>query len=240
MKKAIIFDLFGTLIDLQTDEENNVFWDKLAIYYGYSGAHYSSRELKISYQMEANRLMSEVVDTKYPDIDVVQVFRALYALKGIIVDEGKLKETASIFRLLSTSYIKLYPHAKELLSYLKGSGLKVILLSNSQKSFAMNELKLTGIDEFFDGVYISSDYKVCKPDPKFFNLMLEKENLKAEECIFIGNDHLSDIAGASDVGIDSIYLHTNRSQSVLSDFECMKKIIPGDLVEVTRILKNLR
>jgi len=41
----LIFDLYGTLVDIHTDENDEV-WEKTALYFGYYGAHYTGEELK--------------------------------------------------------------------------------------------------------------------------------------------------------------------------------------------------
>lgn len=240
MKKAIIFDLYGTLIDIHTDEESDLFWEQLSLFYGYSGAIYAFQELRDNYISEVGKIKSEIRNVEYPDIELLDVFKSLYGIKNVEVTDAKVKETASVFRLLSTDYITLYPYAVKLLEFLQESEYKVILLSNAQRYFTMNELILTGIEEYFDNIYISSDYKVCKPDPIFYNIMLENEKLKAEECIYIGNDHTTDIAGANRVGMDSIYLHTNCSQHILDEFDCKWKINPGNLEEVIEIIKSIQ
>ena len=49
MYKNYIFDLYGTLIDINTDEWSIDIWEKMAIYYGYKGAHYTAEELNEEY-----------------------------------------------------------------------------------------------------------------------------------------------------------------------------------------------
>lgn len=235
MKKAIIFDLYGTLIDIHTDEDNPLFWQQMTLFYGYYGAHYE--DLESAYK-EAVKKAVDKEEAEYPDIEILEVFNTLFIDKGIIVDHGTLLQTATTFRLLSTDYIQLYPYAKTLLEILKKSDLKVILLSNAQNSFTMNELQLLGIDKEFDRVYISSDYKVSKPDPRFYEVMLEKEHLSVDECVYIGNDHTTDIKGANSIGMDSIYLYTNCSSEMDEPFECSHKIVPGDLKKVINIVKE--
>ncbi len=235
MKKAIIFDLYGTLIDIHTDEDNDLFWSQMTLYFGYYGAHF--KDLQAAYKEEVHKAI-EKENATYPDIDILEVFQALFINKGIIIDEGTLLHTAMTFRLLSTDYLQLYPYAKDLLNMLNESDLKVILLSNAQSSFTLNELKLLGIETDFDRIYISSDYRISKPDKKFYEIMLEKERLTAEECVYIGNDHTTDIKGANDVGMDSIYLFTNCSSEINETFSCIHKIIPGDLKQVIDICKK--
>jgi len=221
MKKAIIFDLYGTLIDIHTDEDNQLFWQQMNTYFGYFGVHYDN--LKNAYE-EAVKEFVKKETSDYPDIEILDVFNKLFLDKGVIVDKVTLLQTATTFRLLSTDYLQLYPYTKELLELLNNSELRVILLSNAQRSF--------------DSIYISSDYKLSKPDKKFYEIMLEKEKLKPEECVYIGNDHTTDIKGANAIGMDSIYLYTNCSSEINEPFECLHKIIPGDLSQVVEICKK--
>lgn len=228
MKKAIVFDLYGTLIDIRTDENTKKLWALMTIYYGYHGAYYE--DLKTAYGQRVKDYLSKET-AEYPDIEILDVFNQLFVDKGVFVDKATLLQTATTFRLLSTEYLKLYPHALELLETLKANGLKVILLSNAQSSFTLNELKLLGLISKFDSIYISSDYKLSKPDQNFYQIMLDKEKLTADECVYVGNDHTTDIKGANAVGMDSIYLYSNCSPEP-SVFECLHKIMPLDLKAV--------
>ena len=49
MYNNYIFDLYGTLIDINTDEWNDDLWKKIAILYAYKGAHYTYDELNEEY-----------------------------------------------------------------------------------------------------------------------------------------------------------------------------------------------
>ena len=53
-----IFDLYGTLIDINTDEENIEFWYKLSLFYSFKGAIYEAIELKNSYKTLVNLTLS--------------------------------------------------------------------------------------------------------------------------------------------------------------------------------------
>ena len=50
MYKTCIFDLYGTLIDIHTDEEQPLVWEKLALFYRYYGASYTPVRLKEAYE----------------------------------------------------------------------------------------------------------------------------------------------------------------------------------------------
>ena len=56
----IIFDLYGTLVDIRTNEDKPSLWKRLALFYGYYGAHYEPEELHQAYQTTVSRLESEL------------------------------------------------------------------------------------------------------------------------------------------------------------------------------------
>jgi len=70
MKKAIIFDLYGTLIDIHTDEDNDLFWQQFGIYLSYFGIHY--KDLKTTYK-EAVSYFVEKETALYPDIELLSL-----------------------------------------------------------------------------------------------------------------------------------------------------------------------
>lgn len=214
MYKNYIFDLYGTLIDIHTDEERAQFWDKLSLFYSYHGAEYSSEELKTVYKDEANKDLSKNKLTKYPDIAIEKVLKRLYKYKGIKASSRLIVETMQLFRILSTDYIRLYEGVKETLLELKRQGKKLYILSNGQRMFSVPELKYLGIHDLFDGIYFSADIGVCKPDEIFYRYLMDNEKLLVEDSIMIGNDHSTDIAGANQITMSSLYIHSNLSHNI--------------------------
>jgi len=154
---------------------------------------------------------NDVNKNGYTEIQIENVFRKLYLHKGINISNEGCEYTARFFRALSTKYIRLYDGAKELLEELKKRKKNVYLLSNAQKVFTLNEIKMLGIYDLFDGIFISSDYLYKKPDHRFFNILINKYGLNPSDSIMIGNDPTADIKGAKNVGLDTFYIHSNLS-----------------------------
>ncbi|MCD8074438.1 MAG: HAD family hydrolase [Lachnospiraceae bacterium] len=67
------------------------------------------------------------------------------------------------------------------------------------------------LEHHFDGILISSDYGVGKPNPFFFQQLIEQFGIDFGRSLFIGNDAVNDIGGAQGVGLDSFYVHSNLS-----------------------------
>ena len=228
MYKNYVFDLYGTLVDINTDEDCEVLWEKLSLFYKFKGADYSPLSLKEAYKEKVKKAQSAITDTKYPDIVIEEVFNDLFKDKNVNVSKDTLYDTAHLFRVLSIKYIKLYDGVIELLELLKKKGKKVYLLSNAQRIFTLYEMKMLNIEKFFDDILFSSDFKVCKPDILFYNQLLEKLNLDKHETIMIGNDYIADIEGAYNFGIDSLYIDSNLSPEINSELKSTYSIMDND------------
>ncbi len=206
----LVFDLYGTLVDIHT-EENDVVWEKTALYFGYYGAHYTGEELRAAFGkvMAAREARAGQSYECFPDIPAEEVMAALFRRKGIRKGAKALGvNAAQVFRIASTAYVRLYPHVLEALGTLRAMGFRLWLLSNAQRVFTAYELRHLGLDNQFDGVYISSDYRCRKPDGRFFRALMEERGLSPENCLMIGNDRNTDIAGAQAVGMATLYMHT--------------------------------
>lgn len=236
MYKNYIFDLYGTLVDINTDENNEELWEKLSLFYSLKGAIYEAKELKDTYLEKVENELKMINDTKYPDFPLEKVFNSLYEDKGVKASDQLVEDTAQFFRVLSIKYVKLYDGVIELLEELKAKGKKIYLLSNAQRVFTLFEMKMLGIEKYFDDILFSADYKVCKPDSKFYKILLDKHNLDIKESIMIGNDCICDIEGADNVGLDSLYLHSNLSPEIKDKLKSTYSIMEMDIREAAELI----
>ena len=240
MYKNYIFDLYGTLIDINTDEWNVQLWKKMQILYGYRGAAYTYRELQKEYGKLIDK-EKKAVHRRHPeyrviDIKLDKVFRSLYTQKGVKPTKADVLYTAEAFRCFSTKYIKLYDGVIDLLDTLKEKGKKIYLLSNAQRSFTENELNMLGLTPYFDGICISSDEECSKPDKCYFDILFERYGLKKNESVMIGNDYLSDIGGAADYGIDSLYILQSISPVIDGKLRSDYTIMDGDVFKIKKLI----
>lgn len=207
----LVFDLYGTLVDIHT-EESDFVWEHTAIYFGFYGAHYTGAELKAAFRsaMEQREAKAGQSYECFPDIPFEQVMTQLLREKGIEenADDFGIR-AAQLFRVLSIEYIRLYPGVLEALACLREKGYRLWLLSNAQQVFTAYELRHLGLGEQLDGIYLSSDYGCRKPDQRFYRVLLEERGLNPEKCLMIGNDRETDIAGAKKAGMATLYMHTD-------------------------------
>jgi putative hydrolase of the HAD superfamily len=218
-----IFDLYGTLVDIRTNEAKLSLWKNLANVYSLMGASYEPAELKESYRQLVKEEIADTLPIRrqtFSDPGIVieeveilleHVFDQLLARKGVAADEEMIRQTGLLFRGLSWSYIRLYDGVRVLLSALKKAGKNRYLLSNAQRIFTEPEMKMLGIYNQFDGILYSSDVGVKKPSCHFYDALFERYGLKKEESVMIGNEYVADICGAANYGIDSMYIFTAQS-----------------------------
>ena len=229
-----IFDLYGTLIDIRTDEEDINVWEKMALLYWYHGADYGAEELREAYvtavceALDASwaehsggvrsRFISaqaagEITqrrgsagkvfrETDTSEIRIEAVFRRLYADKGVCPDEELVLWTCRIFRIVTTVYIRLFPRVKERLRRLRENGARVYLLTNAQRVFTENELRIFGLEPYFDGILMSSDVYFKKPDRRFYQRLIDTYGLDPSRCLMSGDDAVCDVEGARNAGMD--------------------------------------
>ena len=243
MYTDLIFDLYGTLVDIHTEEDATV-WEKTALYFGYYGAHYSPAQLKTAFEKElaARKATAGQSYECFPDIPFHQVFADLFRRKGIGENAEALGiQAAQLFRICSTEYIRLYPHVTEALAALRENGYRLWLLSNAQEVFTRYELNHLGITSLFDGIYISSQFGYRKPDVRFFRALLDEQKLDPGKCLMIGNDRETDIAGAKQAGIDTFYMHTELTPShqAPADPENPMEFEGDDWKKIVKILMKL-
>ena len=206
MYRHYVFDLYGTLADIRTDEEDPAVWRSLAEHAGIS----VSADLKDTYaalcrEME-KRKSAELAALGIPgpaEIDILKVWERLFPAADPL-------EISRLFRRLTTRKLALYPSARQVLQALRKQGHTVTLLSNAQESFTLPELKRLGLETCFDHIFLSSRYGFRKPSPAFFGL-LPQAGMDPADCLMIGNDDVCDCRGAAEAGMDSLYIRTEQS-----------------------------
>ncbi len=105
--------------------------------------------------------------------------------------------------------------AKEFCNFAKEQGFGIYVLSNAAESFYEYFTRQFDLD-FFDGVVISADVHVTKPDIRIYKHLLEKYSLKSEECLFI-DDRQDNVDGALKAGMKAHRFDNN--------FEAIKLLI---------------
>lgn len=82
---------------------------------------------------------------------------------------------------------------------------RIYIASNGATINAKGRMASTGLDKYIDYLFISEDMGVTKPDEAFFNVCFERIAEPKSSCIMIGDSLSSDMLGAKNASIDSVW-----------------------------------
>lgn len=178
MKKAILFDIDGTLLDTRDfvfgSVRNSIAVHKLP-------AVSDSKLKKV-----CGKALVEFYGTLFPG-----------------VDPSKLSKTHREFQENNFNLIKIFPKTKKTLQILKKSGFLLAAVSNRMRESLVHSLKLAGIFDYFDTVVCADD--VINPKPHREHLLTALLNLKiGTEDVYMVGDTENDILAGKNAKIETV------------------------------------
>jgi putative hydrolase of the HAD superfamily len=204
--EAVIFDLYGTLVDIWTDETDLQPYRTLCHFLKYYAIFFKPEELAGLYQ-EAAAAQLQDHPSPFSEIDVFLVFEEILT-KGL----GKSPEralviwVARLFRSLTTRRLGLFPDTLEALEELAAS-YRLGLVSDAQWVFSEPEIRFLGLEKYLDAVVLSSRYFVSKPSPQIYSHALKAMQVGPAQALYVGNDLLRDVPGPQAIGMPVILIH---------------------------------
>ena len=225
MIKAILFDLDNTLIDFMKMK-------KLACEEAIDAM--IGAGLKIN-KSKGLQILHKLYD-KY-GIEYHQIFQEF--LKKVInkIDYRILAHGINAYRKVRFGFLVPYPGVKRTLIALKNKKLKLGIVTDAPRSQAWLRLTAMGLDDFFDVVVTWEDVGKKKPAKLPFATALKKLNIKAEECLMVGDRPNLDIKGAKKLGIRTCfakYGYIGKISEIKADFEI------SEIEDLLKVVKKVR
>lgn len=255
MYKNYIFDLYGTLLRIHTDEAKRPLWDSMRQMYSAYGADYTPEQLRDSFhylcKSEALKLRNNK-NIQDPEVDYNTIFVRLlleapnrheseYTPVAWSQEDAKrwAFHTGVMFRILSRDYCYPCEGVKETLEALKKQGCRLFLVSNAQRIFTMPEIEQAGLVEYFDDIFFSSDHIYKKPSTELIDQLFQKHKIRKNKTVYVGNAIADGLKMADDYGIDTIFLNVLRldakerkEQLKRCNLKANKVIANGDIREL--------
>lgn len=234
--KAILFDVNGTMVDINTDEGREDIYRGLSRYLRYQGLHIHRWELRDAY-FQALSAQKKARGEEHPEFDAVALWKSLLEdlmsrpgtasgrgagagpgggrRAGPRLSRAKLAAMplflAEMYRALSMNRLELYPGVRTVLDEL-ALRYPLAVVSDGQSAWAVPELTTVGLDGYFRKVAVSGDFGFRKPDPRLFRKALDALRVAPHEAVYVGNDLYRDVFGAGRLGLKTVFFASNQGQ----------------------------
>jgi putative hydrolase of the HAD superfamily len=204
MIKAIFFDLYGTMIDIRTDEDDYMVYEMLSRYISYHSVSISAEELKRAYSERVKFYLNKDRE-EYPEIDVYKIFfEIIHGYGKKRYSRRIISDISMLFRSLTIRRFGVFDNLYDVLvSLLKK--YKIAIISDAQWVFAEPEMAILGLDRFFKTRILSSKFGFKKPDIRLFHHAMKKLGVTPGESIFIGDNPSKDLVGAKKAGMNFVF-----------------------------------
>ena len=217
--RALLFDVNGTLIDIETDEDLEEIYRAIGHFLTYQGISLHRWEVHDLYFQIVQQQRAGSGE-KFAEWDAVEVWREFLRNKASdytrSLPSAKQEQLplflAELHRGIARNRLRLYPQVRETLDQLR-SHYRMGVVSDAQSAYAVAELYAVGLLNYFNPIIVSGDYGYRKPDPRLFQKALDALQVRPEQALFLGNDLYHDISGAQQVGMKAIFLSSDQGNT---------------------------
>jgi len=234
MKKGIFFDLYGTLIDILTDEVDPWVYSTLSRYLSYRDVKITPKELKKTYFEDIQSQLKQSNES-YPEVDVYKTFsNMMHRYGNKTYSKSSVVDTAVLFRSLTMRRFEVFQGVYEVLMSL-AEKYELALISDAQWVFTEPEMAMLGLTPFFKFRILSSRFGFKKPDVRLFDMAMKKLMINPEESVYIGDNPPKDLIGAKKAGMKFILFRSAYKPN--NDFQPDRQF--NDYSELLKIVEEM-
>ena len=193
--KAIIFDAYGTLFDVNSAAEmcKNKIGDKWENFSNYW------RMTQLEYTF-----LRTLMD-RYKDFWQITEDSLDKSMKVYKIDNSLKKELLNLYKKLS-----VFPEVKQTLIKLKEKKLKLAILSNGTPTLLNGLVDSNNLNDLFDDIFSIDEVKVYKPSPKVYEIPIKKYKINKNEVAFL-SANTWDVSGGGNYGYNPVWVNRNKN-----------------------------
>ena len=193
--KAIIFDAYGTLFDVNSAAE--ICKDKIGDKWEPFANFWRTTQLEYTWLRSLMRRHKDFWQITEDSLDK--------SMKAFSIDPKMKNELLNLYTTLSS-----YKEVPETLKILKEKKFKLAILSNGTPSLLNQLIKSNNLDNLFDDLFSIENVKIYKPDPKVYDIPIKKYQIEKNEVAFL-SANTWDVSGGGNYGYNSIWVNRNKN-----------------------------
>ena len=216
--KAIIFDAYGTLFDVNSAAEKckdkiGDKWEGFANYWRTTQLEYTWLRSLMNRHKDFWKVTEDSLDK---------------SMKAFNIEQSMRNELLNLYKVLST-----FPEVNNVLNNLKEKKYKLAILSNGTPTLLNQLVKSNNLDKIFDDVFSIEEVGIYKPDSKVYDIPIKKFQIQKNEILFL-SANTWDVSGGGNYGYNSIWVNRNNSIFDYLDYKPVNEI--KNLNEINNLL----
>ena len=206
--KAIIFDAYGTLFDVNSAAEKckdkiGDKWEDFANYWRVTQLEYTWLRSLMSRHKDFWQVTEDSLDK---------------SMKAYEIDSSLRNQLLDLYKILSP-----FKEVPEALKTLKAKKFKLAILSNGTPSLLNELVRSNDLNDLFDDLFSVEEVGIYKPDSKVYDLPIKKYKIEKNEVAFL-SANTWDVSGGGNYGFNSIWVNRNNSIFDNLDYKPLNEI----------------
>ena len=206
--KAIVFDAYGTLFDVNSAAEKckgkiGDKWEGFANFWRTTQLEYTWLRSLMKRHKDFWQITEDSLDK---------------SMKSFKIDSSMKNELLNLYKVLSP-----YPEVKEVLKKLKVKEYKLAILSNGTPALLSELVKSSNLENIFDDLFSVEEVRIYKPVSKVYDLPIKKYQIKPDEVAFL-SANTWDVSGGGNYGYNAIWVNRNNNIFDKLDYEPKNEI----------------
>ena len=193
--KAIIFDAYGTLFDVNSAAEKckdkiGDKWEGFANYWRTTQLEYTWLRSLMKRHKDFWQITEDSLDK---------------SMSAFNINKSMRSELLNLYKTLNT-----FPEVKDVLNKLKEKNYKLAILSNGTPSLLNELVKSNNIENIFDDIFSIEDVGIYKPDSRVYDIPTKKYQIQKNEVAFL-SANTWDVSGGGNYGYNAIWVNRNNN-----------------------------
>jgi len=216
--KAIIFDAYGTLFDVNSAAEKCK--DKIGDKWEGFANYWRTTQLEYTWLRSLMKRHKDFWQVTEDSLDK--------SMKAYEIDSSMRNELLDLYKILST-----FKEVPEVLKSLKEKDLKLAILSNGTPDLLEQLVKTNNLENIFDNIFSIEEVGIYKPNYKVYDIPIKEYQINKNEVAFLSSNTW-DVSGGGNYGYNSIWV--NRNQNIFDNLDYNPRYKIKNLLELLQLI----